>query len=98
MQKQARTIESLEGITAGVSFTTVAQNASGSATTDGSSESQWNYRTDVSVSLPGGEIGSAEGKLFAHFRISQGDGLRVSYHVRWRQRDRFPRPGSAARR
>src|SRR5690348_11347070 len=31
MQKQARTIESLEGITAGVSFTTVAQHADGSA-------------------------------------------------------------------
>lgn len=75
MQKQARTIESLEGITAGVSFTTVAQHAGGSATTDGSSESQWNYRADVSVSLPGGEIGNAEGKLFAHFRMGQGDGL-----------------------
>jgi hypothetical protein len=75
MQKQARTIESLEGITAGVSFTTVAQHAGGSVTTDGSSESQWNYRADVSVSLPGGEIGNAEGKLFAHFRMGQGDGL-----------------------
>ncbi len=75
MQKQARTIESLEGVTAGVSFTTVAQHASGSATTSGGSESQWNYRTDVSVSLPGGEIGNAEGKLFAHFRMGQGDGL-----------------------
>jgi high affinity Mn2+ porin len=75
MQKQARMIESLEGITAGLSFTTVAQHASGSATTDGSSESQWNYRADVSVSLPGGEIGNAEGKLFAHFRMGQGDGL-----------------------
>jgi hypothetical protein len=75
MQKQARMIESLEGIAAGVSFTTVAQHAGGSATTDGSSESQWNYRADVSVSLPGGEIGNAEGKLFAHFRMGQGDGL-----------------------
>ncbi len=75
MQKQARAIESLEGITAGVSFTTVAQHAGGSVTTDGSSESQWNYRADVSVSLPGGEIGNAEGKLFAHFRMGQGDGL-----------------------
>lgn len=75
MQKQARTIESLEGVAAGVSFTTVAQHAGGSATTDGSSESQWNYRADVSVSLPGGEIGNAEGKLFAHFRMGQGDGL-----------------------
>src|SRR3990172_21296 len=75
VQKQARTIEALEGITAGVSFTTVAQHASGSATTNGSSESQWNYRADVSVSLPGGEIGNAEGNLFAHFRMGQGDGL-----------------------
>ncbi len=75
MQKQARTIEALEGVTAGVSFTTVAQHASGSATTSGNSESQWNYRADVSVSLPGGEVGNAEGKLFAHFRMGQGDGL-----------------------
>ncbi|MCR4332777.1 MAG: carbohydrate porin [Sulfuricaulis sp.] len=75
MQKQARTIESLEGITAGVSFTTVAQHAGGSATTSGGSESQWNYRADVSVSLPGGEIGNADGNIFAHFRMGQGDGL-----------------------
>jgi hypothetical protein len=75
MQKQARTIEALEGVTAGISFTTVAQHAGGSATTDGSNESQWNYRADVSVGLPGGEIGNAEGSLFAHFRMGQGDGL-----------------------
>ncbi|MBI5783028.1 MAG: carbohydrate porin [Gammaproteobacteria bacterium] len=75
MQKQARMIESLEGITAGVSFTTVAQHAGGSATTSGGSESQWNYRADVSVSLPGGEIGNADGNIFAHFRMGQGDGL-----------------------
>src|SRR3989344_6070461 len=75
MQKQARTIEALEGVTAGVSFTTVAQHAGGSATTDGSNENQWNYRADVSVTLPGGEIGNAEGSLFAHFRMGQGDGL-----------------------
>ena len=75
MQKQARMIESLEGINAGVSFTNVAQHVGGSATTDGSSEDQWNYRADVSVSLPGGEIGNAEGKLFAHFRMGQSDGL-----------------------
>ncbi|HJW81537.1 MAG TPA: carbohydrate porin [Acidiferrobacterales bacterium] len=74
MQKQARTIEALEGVTAGVSFTTVVQHAS-DATTTGGSESQWNYRADVSVSLPGGEIGNAEGNIFAQFRMGQGDGL-----------------------
>ena len=75
MQKQARTIEALEGVTAGISFTTVAQHAGGGATTNGSSETQWNYRADVSVNLPGGEVGNAEGNLFAHFRMGQGDGL-----------------------
>ena len=74
MQKQARTIEAIEGITAGVGFTTVAQNASG-ADIAGADNSQWNYRADVSVGLPAGEIGNAEGKMFAHFRMGQGDGL-----------------------
>jgi high affinity Mn2+ porin len=75
MQKQARTIEALEGITVGASLTSVAQHAGGSSTTDGSSENQWNYRADVSVNLPGGDIGNASGNLFAHFRMGQGDGL-----------------------
>jgi hypothetical protein len=75
MQKQARTIEALEGVTAGVSFTTVAQHVNGSATTDAGSESQWNYRADVSVTLPGGTFGNTEGSIFAHFRMGQGDGL-----------------------
>jgi high affinity Mn2+ porin len=75
MQKQARMVEQLEGITAGVAFTTVAQHASGASTSNGKSESQWNYRVDVAVGLPAGEIGNAEGSLFGQFRIGQGDGL-----------------------
>jgi hypothetical protein len=75
MQKQARTIEALEGITVGLSFTSVVQHAEGSSTVDGSGESQWNYRADVSATLPGGEIGNADGSIFAHFRMGQGDGL-----------------------
>lgn len=75
MQKQARTIEALQGVTAGVSFTTVVQHAGGGSTSDGSSETQWNYRADAAVGLPGGEIGNAEGKIFAQFRMGQGDGL-----------------------
>lgn len=75
MQKQARTIEALEGITAGLGFTTVAQRESGAATVRGDGGSQLNYRADVAVSLPGGDIGSAKGKLFGQFRIGQGKGL-----------------------
>ena len=71
MQKQARQVEALEGITAGLSLTQVAQAARGGAV----DESQLNYRGDVFISLPGGEIGQADGAIFAQFRLGQGDGL-----------------------
>lgn len=75
MQKQARTVEALEGINASVSFTNVLQTATDASTVDRDGDDQWNYRADVAVSLPGGEIGNAEGNLFAQFRMGQGDGL-----------------------
>ncbi len=75
MQKQARMVQSLEGIAAGVSFTTVAQHANGGATTTGDAEDQLSWRGDAQVSLPGGSLGSSEGSLFFHFRMGQGNGL-----------------------
>jgi hypothetical protein len=78
MQKQARTIESLEGITAGASLIMVAQSANKSAVAAGSAGSALNYRGDVSVTLPGGEIGNANGKIFAQFRLGQGNGLALN--------------------
>lgn len=71
MQKQARMVEALEGITAGLSLTQIAQRTR-SIEPD---ESQLNYRGDVFISLPGGEIGQADGAIFAQFRLGQGDGL-----------------------
>lgn len=78
MQKQARTIESLEGITAGASLVMVAQSARKAAIAAGNPGSALNYRGDVSVTLPGGEIGNAEGKIFAQFRLGQGNGLALN--------------------
>lgn len=75
MQKQSRMIESLEGITGGASLTMVAQSANKTATAAGDAGGALNYRGDVSVTLPGGEIGNAEGRIFAHFRLGQGKGL-----------------------
>lgn len=75
MQKHARTIESLESISAGVSFTSVAQRANGGATVTGRAESQLSWRGDAQISLPGGTLGTSEGNLFFHFRMGQGDGL-----------------------
>jgi hypothetical protein len=75
MQKQARMVESLEGVAAGVSLTTVAQRANRAASINVKSESQLSWRGDAQVSLPGGSLGQADGKLFFHFRMGQGDGL-----------------------
>lgn len=75
MQKQARMVESLEGIAAGVSFTSVAQRANSGSVTNGRAESQLSWRGDAQVSLPGGHIGHTEGALFFHFRTGQGNGL-----------------------
>lgn len=78
MQKQARMIESLEGITVGASLVMVAQSANKAAIATGNPGSALNYRGDVSVTLPGGEIGNAEGHIFAQFRLGQGNGLALN--------------------
>jgi len=76
MQKQARQIEALEGISVGASLTGVGQRANRDGVAGGTSrQSRANYRGDVSVTLPGGEMGDIEGKIFTHFRFGQGDGL-----------------------
>lgn len=72
MQRQARMVEALEGITAGIGITQVMQRTT---STPNPEESQLNYRGDVYVSLPGGSIGQADGTIFAQFRLGQGDGL-----------------------
>jgi high affinity Mn2+ porin len=75
MQKQARQIEALNGISVGASITGVAQKVSGGGTPSGERESRANYRGDLSVTLPGGEMGDIEGKIFAHVRFGQGNGV-----------------------
>src|SRR5512139_3804572 len=76
LRKQARAIEKVEGVSAGAAMTMVAQRALAGATSG--ADSQLNYRGDVSVTLPGGAIGEADGHLFAHFRIGQGEGLSLA--------------------
>lgn len=71
MQKSSRVVESLEGLSAGASFTSVWQKPSGLA----NNESKLNYRADVTVSMPAGEIGNATSSIFGHFRIGQGKGV-----------------------
>lgn len=78
MKKSAKTVDALEGLTAGVSLTTVAQMPSGLPSgTDGNS--QLNYRADVTAELPLEPIGDIDHKLFAHFRMGQGLGLNSAF-------------------
>lgn len=85
MLKQARTVEALEGITAGFSLTTVAQQPSAPMRNLGSDldgkfgNSQLNYRGDAYVTLPLDNIGDTESKVFAHIRFGQGTGLNDMY-------------------
>lgn len=60
-----------EGVSVGASLTMVGQRAKGG----GVDESQLTARADVEVELPGGSIGDAEGRIFAHFRAGDGDGV-----------------------
>lgn len=75
MLKQARTVEALDGINAGVSFTTVAQKPYDAPPSSDATNSQLNYRGDVYVSLPLANIGDTESRIFAQFRLGQGSGL-----------------------
>jgi high affinity Mn2+ porin len=85
MLKQARTVEALEGITAGFGLTTVGQWPGGMRTPAGTDldgkfrDSQLNYRADVFVSLPLERIGDVESRVFAHIRFGQGSGLNDFY-------------------
>ena len=70
-QSAARKVQALDGISAGLSFTTVAQKPFGVADIN----SQLSYRGDAFVTLPLAKIGDVEQKVFAQFRLGQGTGL-----------------------
>jgi hypothetical protein len=73
LRKQPNPLEKFEGFSAGASLTLVAQQATGGGM--GSGGSQLSARADIEVEMPGGSIGAAEGKMFAHFRAGDGDGV-----------------------
>lgn len=74
-QKQARMIEALEDISAEANMVMVGQRINGGAMASGKGETQLNWRGDISVALPGGDIGNASGAFFAHVRLGQGNGV-----------------------
>ena len=75
MQKQARQLEALEGVSVSAGLTGVVQRVNAAGAADPTARSRANYRADVAVALPGGSMGDIEGKLFAHLRFGQGTGV-----------------------
>ena len=72
----ARTVESLQGVSAGGGLTMVEQGRTGGPTVDKDQDSAINYRGDATLSVPAGEYGNAKGFVFTHFRMGAGLGLR----------------------
>lgn len=71
ISKKPDPLEKFAGVSVGASLTMVAQHAKGS----GVDASELNARADLEVELPGGSIGQAEGRIFAHFRACDGEGI-----------------------
>ena len=79
MKKSAKKIDALDGLQVNASLTTVMQRPSGLPRGTNDGNSQLNYRADVTATLPLDPIGDVEQKLFAHFRLGQGQGLNNPY-------------------
>jgi len=81
MQKQARQIEALEGVSVSAAITAVTQRASNDSAANGDGGARASYRGDLAIAMPIGDMGNSAGKLFTHFRFGQGNGigLRPSY-------------------
>jgi hypothetical protein len=71
LSKKPDPLAKFDGISVGASLLMVAQHAKGGAV----SATELSTRADVEVELPGGSIGNAEGRIFAHFRAGDGDGV-----------------------
>lgn len=65
----------LEGLSVDASLLVVGQRAL-RGTVHGKDETRTNLRADIELGLPAGNIGAAEGELFAHLRLGEGNGLR----------------------
>jgi len=76
-QAQAREIEATEGPEFDASLTAVVQRVDADGAADGKASSRGTSRGDVSLSLPAGSAGKADGKIFAHLRFGDGRGVQL---------------------
>ncbi|HNQ04072.1 MAG TPA: carbohydrate porin [Thiobacillaceae bacterium] len=71
LRQKSAPLDKLRDIQVGASLTMVAQRARGG----GVHASELTSRGDLEVELPGGAIGDAQGRLFAHLRAGDGGGV-----------------------
>ncbi|MBI1425361.1 MAG: carbohydrate porin [Gammaproteobacteria bacterium] len=95
-KKAVNTMEGLEGIKTNAGLTMLGQSLQGSVPS-GQKDGELNYRADVTVTLPGGEFGNANGIIFTHFRMGQGLGLETPNNAFSSvNATSFQRPGNTA--
>ena len=73
-KKGSKIIDVLGGIKVGAGLTTVGQNLVGQQF---DKESQLNWRGDVTLTIPAGNIGDSKGTIYTHLRMGQGRGLQT---------------------
>ncbi|CAA7619782.1 conserved exported hypothetical protein [Candidatus Terasakiella magnetica] len=66
--------DALGGIKLGAGMTVVGQNMLGQQL---DKEGQLNWRGDLTLTIPGGSVGTAKGTIFTHVRMGQGRGLQA---------------------
>ncbi|HEX8979748.1 MAG TPA: carbohydrate porin [Parasulfuritortus sp.] len=76
LQPAAKLSEALDGVSVNASITGVAQHLDHAATTG--SRSQLNWRGDIGVNVPTGDLGTAKGNVFVHLRMGQGNGVAIA--------------------
>lgn len=81
MREQERPLDSLADASVGASLTAVAQKINDHGGADGKASSRATYRGDLSLTLPGADLGAIDGEIFAHLRFGHGRGvaLRPTY-------------------
>ncbi|MDO8607125.1 MAG: carbohydrate porin [Phaeospirillum sp.] len=88
----SKTIDVLGGIKVGAGMTVVGQNLVGQQL---DKEGQLNWRGDVTLTIPGGAVGTAKGTIYTHLRMGQGRGLQsVNNSYSSPNATAFQRPGA----
>lgn len=67
--------DALDGVAVSAGLTSVIQHTHRSAAQPSDRNVRANYRGDVTVTLPGGEMGKIDGRIFLHARFGQGEGV-----------------------